>query len=438
MTCAGRPIPAPESVCRSSAHAGGDERRRPECRVRGAGAETGRGRLRTEESSTNATVIGTKMEQVGGEPATERVTRMRLADVPKECPAALSSLPCSPYSSFQAKRCTVIGGSGFLGQHMVEQLLAKGYTVNVFDMQQGFEDPRVRFFLGDLCSPQDLRPAVQGVSTVFHCASPPPSGKNRELFYRVNYLGTKNIIETCREAGVQKFILTSSASVIFEGSDIKNGSEDLPYATHPIDYYTETKILQERVVLDANNPDRNFLTTAIRPHGIFGPRDRQLVPILVEAARKGKMKFIIGDGKNLVDFTFVDNVVHGHILAAEHLSQDSPLGGKAFHITNDEPIPFWTFLSRILVGLNYDAPKYHIPYWVAYYLAFLLSLLVSVLSPLVQLQLTFTPMRVALAGTFHYYSCEKAKRAMGYRPVVTMDDAVARTVQSFRHLRKAE
>ncbi|XP_037367701.1 sterol-4-alpha-carboxylate 3-dehydrogenase, decarboxylating [Talpa occidentalis] len=361
------------------------------------------------------------MEQAVGEPARDQVTRTRLTEaIPK------------------AKRCTVIGGSGFLGQHMVEQLLARGYAVNVFDMRQSFEDPRVHFFLGDLCSPQDLCPAVKGVSTVFHCASPPPSSNDRELFYRVNYLGTKNIIETCREAGVQKLILTSSASVVFEGRDVKNGSEDLPYATRPIDYYTETKILQEQAVLDANDPDRNFLTTAIRPHGIFGPRDPNLVPVLVEAARNGKMKFMIGNGKNLVDFTFVDNVVHGHILAAEHLSRDSSLGGKAFHITNDDPIPFWTFLSCILRGLNYEAPKYYIPYWLAYYLAFLLSLLVAVLSPLIRLQPTFTPMRVALAGTFHYYSCERAKQAMGYRPLVTMDDAVARTVQSFRHLRKVE
>ncbi|KAF7468423.1 sterol-4-alpha-carboxylate 3-dehydrogenase, decarboxylating isoform X2 [Marmota monax] len=312
------------------------------------------------------------MEQAVGEPVREQVTRTHvIEDIPK------------------VNNCTVIGGSGFLGQHMVEQLLARGYTVNVFDIRQGFDNPRVQFFLGDLC--------------------------NQE-----------------------KLILTSSASVIFEGSDIKNGTEDLPYAMKPIDYYTETKILQERAVLDANDPERNFLTTAIRPHGIFGPGDPQLVPILIEAAKKGKMKFMIGNGKNLVDFTFVENVVHGHILAAEHLSQDAALGGKAFHITNDEPIPFWTFLSRILTGLNYEAPKYHIPYWVAYYLALLVSLLVMVVSPIIQLQPTFTPMRVALAGTFHYYSCEKAKKVMGYQPLVTMDDAVERTVQSFHHLRKVK
>ncbi|XP_037677765.1 sterol-4-alpha-carboxylate 3-dehydrogenase, decarboxylating [Choloepus didactylus] len=361
------------------------------------------------------------MDQEVGEQMGDQVKQIDVAgDVPK------------------AKKCTVIGGSGFLGQYMVEELLARGYAVNVFDIRQGFDNPQVQFFLGDLCSQQDLSPALKGVSTVFHCASPPPFSDNKELFYRVNYIGTKNVIETCKEAGVQKLILTSSASVIFEGVDIRNGTEDLPYATTPIDYYTETKILQEKAVLSANDPESNFLTVAIRPHGIFGPRDPQLVPILIEAARNGKMKFVIGNGENLVDFTFVENVVHGHILAAEHLAQDAALCGKAFHITNDEPIPFWTFLSRILTGLNYEAPKYHIPYWVAYYLALLLSLLVTLLSPILQLRPTFTPMRVALAGTFHYYSCERAKKAMGYQPLVTLDEAMERTVQSFRHLCRVE
>ncbi|XP_053129237.1 sterol-4-alpha-carboxylate 3-dehydrogenase, decarboxylating [Hemicordylus capensis] len=334
------------------------------------------------------------------------------------------------------KKCTVIGGSGFLGQHMVESLVEKGYSVNVFDIQKGFENSKVQFFLGDLCRKEDLLPALQGVVMVFHCASPTPSSNNRELFYKVNYLGTKVVLEACREAGVQKLVLTSSASVVFEGTDIKGGTEDLPYAKKPIDYYTETKILQEKEVLSANAPERNFFTTAIRPHGIFGPRDPQLVPILIQAAKHGKMKFMIGDGKNLVDFTFVENVVHGHILAAEQLQRDSPLCGKAFHITNDEPIPFWEFLSRILTGLNYEAPRYRIPYWLAYYLALLLSLVVLLLSPLVALSPTFTPMRVALAGTFHYYSCERAKKHMGYKPPVSLDEAVARTVESYPHLRR--
>ncbi|XP_033632299.1 sterol-4-alpha-carboxylate 3-dehydrogenase, decarboxylating-like isoform X2 [Asterias rubens] len=331
------------------------------------------------------------------------------------------------------KQCTVIGGCGFLGRHLVEGLLEKGYTVNVFDIKVTYEDNRVKFFVGNLCSKKELLPSFEGSEVVFNCASPPPSSNNKELFYNVNFNGTKNIIATCKEAGVKKLVLTSSASVSYEGKDIKNGSEELPYAGQPIDYYTETKILQEKVVLEANSAD--FHTVAIRPHGIFGPRDPQLVPTLVETAKAGKMKFMIGDGSNLVDFTYVKNVVHGHILAAEKLGKESVVCGKSYHITNDDPIPFWDFMSLILIGLNYQPPKYHLPYALIYYLAVFLQLLVWILSPLVTLKMTFTPMRVALAGTYHYYSSERAKKDMGYKPLVGLGEAIQKTVESYPHLK---
>ncbi|XP_026212811.1 sterol-4-alpha-carboxylate 3-dehydrogenase, decarboxylating [Anabas testudineus] len=334
------------------------------------------------------------------------------------------------------KRCTVIGGSGFLGRHLVEKLLERGYSVSVFDICENFELPGVIFHQGDLCDKQALFPALKDVSLVFHCASPAPGSDNRGLFERVNIQGTRTVIQACLEAGVEKLVLTSSASVVFEGTDIKNGREDLPYAKKPIDYYTETKIEQEKLVLKACDKGKGFLTVAIRPHGIFGPRDPQLVPILVDTARRGKMKFIIGNGTNLVDFTFVENVVHGHILAAEHLRADSPICGKPYHITNDEPIRFWDFMSEVLVGLGYDPPRYHLPYMLVYGLALFLWLLALILRPLVSFKPTFTPMRVALAGTHHYYSCERAKQDMGYKPVVSLKEGIDRTVQSYPHLRQ--
>uniref|UniRef100_A0A8C9L9I6 NAD(P) dependent steroid dehydrogenase-like n=1 Tax=Pavo cristatus TaxID=9049 RepID=A0A8C9L9I6_PAVCR len=294
------------------------------------------------------------------------------------------------------KKCLVIGGSGFLGQHMVEKLLDKGYSVNVFDIQKRFDNDRVQFFLGDLCNKEALLPALQDVSVAFHCASPAPSSDNRELFYKVNFMGTKAVIEACKEAGVQVRQLATllAAGVLELGLEGCQGSPN-PFATSRF------------FSLD------HFWTNLFSFN-------------------------LCRDGKNLVDFTYVENVVHGHILAAEHLQKDSPVCGKAFHITNDEPIPFWAFMSRILTGLNYDAPKYYIPYWLAYYLALFLSLVLWLLSPLITIKPTFTPMRVALAGTFHYYSCERAKRDMGYKPVVSLDEAIDRTLQSYPHLRRAK
>ena len=108
---------------------------------------------------------------------------------------------------------------------------------------------------------------------------------------------------------------------------------------------------------------------------------------------------------------------------------------QSYHITNDDPIPFWDFMSLILIGLNYQPPKYHLPYALIYYLAVFLQLLVWILSPLVTLKMTFTPMRVALAGTYHYYSSERAKKDMGYKPLVGLGEAIQKTVESYPHFK---
>jgi sterol-4alpha-carboxylate 3-dehydrogenase (decarboxylating) len=80
--------------------------------------------------------------------------------------------------SRKAKSCAVIGGCGFLGRHLVEALLERGYKVNIFDIRETFKDDRVTFFVGDLCTKEDLMPAINGVGVVFHCASPPPSSND--------------------------------------------------------------------------------------------------------------------------------------------------------------------------------------------------------------------------------------------------------------------
>ncbi|GFN83796.1 sterol-4-alpha-carboxylate 3-dehydrogenase [Plakobranchus ocellatus] len=189
----------------------------------------------------------------------------------------------------------------------------------------------------------------------------------------------------------------------------------------------------DQTVLSANGPD--FHTVAIRPHGIFGPKDLQLVPITAEMARAGKTKYIIGDGKNVVDFTYVGNVVHGHILAADHLNPGSAVCGKAYHITNDEPIFFWTFMTRLLAGLDYPAPRVHLPYWPLYFLAVILQFIAWILSPAVIFTPSLSPMKVALAGTDHFYNCERAKKELGYRPVYTLDQALKLTIEAYPHLK---
>lgn len=154
----------------------------------------------------------------------------------------------------------------------------------------------------------------------------------------------------------------------------------------------------------------------------------------------------------MVDFTYVENVVHGHILAAERMTRQSSICGKvclscsihdimyfspqAYNVTNDDPLPFWDFISQLLTGLGYSPPSFHLPYWLLYFLSCLLHWLVILLSPITTITPTFTPMRVALAGTHHYYSCQQAQKDLGYSPPVPLQEGVKRTLHAFSHLQK--
>lgn len=142
----------------------------------------------------------------------------------------------------------VIGGAGFLGLNLVEHILTKEWDVRVriFDIRPPaggiLEHPRVEFKQGNICELQDLVDACENVHTIFHTASP-PEGRSRELYLNVNVKGTNNVIEAAKKTGVKQLVFTSTASVVFDGKDIVNGDETLPYVTKYLDPYIETKIM---------------------------------------------------------------------------------------------------------------------------------------------------------------------------------------------------
>lgn len=252
---------------------------------------------------------------------------------------------------------------------------------------------------------------------------------DRNLFLKINVDGTTNLIKCCKEANVQKLVLTSSCSVIYNGADIRNGKETNPFPKKYLDCYTETKMMQECLVVTAN--DSNLATVSIRPHGIFGPNDHTITEI-VSKGRDGKLKMMIGSGENIVDFTYVRNVCHGLILAGEQLNVGSRISGQVYNITNDEPIHFWVFISVLLTKMNISPPKGNIPYWFLYAIAWLLMFISFLISPIYQWSPFLTPFKVALSGTHHYYSCEKAKAELGYVPLVNLKDAIDITISDLQ------
>lgn len=343
----------------------------------------------------------------------------------------------------QTQHCLVTGGSGFLGKHLVDQLLDTGKCeVTVFDIRDS-GDSRVKCIVGDLRKIEDITKACEGKDIVFHVATAQyfgGEGSNaKQLMHGVNVTGTQNVIDACISQRVPKLIYTSTASVVFEGKSLINVDESVPYAARPMDYYTGTKIQGEQLILKANGAKGTLATCALRPSGLFGKGDTTFWPTVVAKANQGKMKYIIGSGDNLVEFTYVGNVAQAHLQAAEALDLDSRVAGEAYFITNDDPRPFWEFLGNMLEGLGYPPrmrPHIKLPYLLIYFIALVMQyVIIPLLKPFKALTIEFTPSAVTLAACTRRLSCRKAREHFGYIPSVSMKEAQQRSYQAFPELR---
>lgn len=271
--------------------------------------------------------------------------------------------------------------------------------------------------------------ALVGCWCVIHVASPTPTLRDAALFQRVNVGGTGVLLAACKAVGVKRFVHTSSASVVFDGRDQRNFDESAPKPLAAMDAYTKSKWDAEVLVLAANGPD--LMTTAIRPHGIFGSRDPHFLPVLAQTGAKGKSRYQIGSGDNLVDFTYVENVAYAHALAAVQLKEGGQVNGQAYFITNREPIFFWEFITRMQRAWGYPLPSLPLP--VA--LMRPLAVLSEAVGQVAKFRPTFTTQAINYAGSAHYYSSAKAVREMGYQPPIDMDEAIKRSLNYYWDLR---
>ncbi|KAJ7284218.1 hypothetical protein O6H91_08G071200 [Diphasiastrum complanatum] len=350
--------------------------------------------------------------------------------------------------------CLVTGGRGFVAQQLVQKLVeSERWMVRIMDLaprarvleeellsplQEAFLDGEAEYVSADLRNRHRVFEACKGVTVVFHMAAPDSSINEFKLHYDVTVTGTRNIIDACVHFGVKKLVYTSSPSVVFDGEHgIYNADESLPYPDKYNDYYSETKAQAEALVLKANGKG-GLATCAIRPSGIFGPGDRLLLPTLVNAAKSGKLKFVIGDGQNVFDWTYVENVAHAHICAEQALipgASGDNASGKAYFITNCEPRKFWDFVGEFVEQLGYERPTIHLPVRVVMPLAYLVEWASKQLAPLGVPTTHFTPSRIRLVTSWRSFNCARATKYLNYAPPVTLEEGIRRTVEAFFHLR---
>jgi len=325
----------------------------------------------------------------------------------------------------------VTGGGGFLGQALCAGLAERGHQVLSFNRGHyaALQAMGVGQIQGDLADAQAVRHAVTGMDAVIHNAAKAGAWGSYASYHLANVVGTDNVIAACRAHGVSKLVYTSTPSVTHRATHPVEGlcADEVPYGEDFQAPYAATKAIAEQRVLAAN--DATLATVALRPRLIWGPGDQQLVPRLAQRSRAGRLR-LVGDGNNLVDTTYIDNAALAHFLALQALSPGAACAGKAYFISNGEPLPMRELLNKLLAAVGAPPVRRHISFAMAYRI----GAVSERLWPLLRLpgEPPLTRFLAEQLCTPHWYSMEPARRDFGYMPQISIDEGLTRLKDSSR------
>jgi nucleoside-diphosphate-sugar epimerase len=339
-------------------------------------------------------------------------------------------------------KALVTGGGGFLGKAIVRMLVARGDDVRVLGRNDYPEVAALgaTCIKGDVVDLPTVKDAVADRDVVFHVAAKAGVWGDPRDYERANVEGTQNVIDACLSRGVGRLVHTSSPSVTFDGGDAIGADERLPYPRSHLYHYGRTKAEAERRVLQANaQPHKKgpsvLLTTALRPHIIYGPGDPHIVPRLIARHAQGRLR-IVGDGTNKIDITFVDNGAHAHLLAADALARDNPKNaGKPYFISDGNPVVPWQWLDVIFVGAGMPPLTRSVPYPVARAVGAVLEGVWSTMSWTGEPPMT--RFLAAQLGTSHWYDLSAARRDIVYEPIIDPATATTKTIEWVKSERAA-
>lgn len=315
----------------------------------------------------------------------------------------------------------VTGGGGFLGGAIVRMLVDRGDRVRSFSRSSypHLASLGVEQVQGDLDDARAVQTACRAVDVVYHVAAKAGVWGRWNDFYRPNVLGTRNIIDACRQNRVRRLIHTSSPSVIFNGRDMQGMDESVPYPADFPHHYPKSKAMAEQAVRAA--AEQGLPTIILRPHLIWGPGDTHIVPGILSRSHRLRQ---IGDGANRVDTIYIDNAARAHLLADKALAEQPDLSGKVYFISQDDPIPVWRMINAILNAGGKPAIVKTISPKAAYLAAALMEGIYSLFR--LKGEPPMTRWSVEELASSHWFDIEAAKKDLGYVPGISTEEGLER------------
>jgi nucleoside-diphosphate-sugar epimerase len=321
----------------------------------------------------------------------------------------------------------VTGATGCLGGVTARRLAAAGHAVTGTgrDRAKGTDlsADGVRFVPADLADRPTMETLAARHAVIIHAGGLSSAWGRREDFMRANVGPTRTLIQVARDAG-SRFIFISSPSIYFDFTNRYAIDSDAAPAARPVNAYAESKLVAEGLVRDASQFGLD--AAIIRPRAIFGANDTALMPRLLRAAARGRIPLIDG-GRALLDMTYVDNVADALIAASLH---PAPLRGRAYNISNGEPIAVADLMRAVVDGLGLKVRFMPIGFPLAYAAAAAMEAAAN-LRPS-RPEPVLTRYTAGVLGKSQTLSIDRAKSELGWAPRVRLWDGIERTLSAWR------
>jgi nucleoside-diphosphate-sugar epimerase len=322
----------------------------------------------------------------------------------------------------------ITGATGLVGSHVAEQARERGHRVRALTRPGARTDLLkawgVELVAGDLDQPDSLQAAVAGATVIVHCAAKVGDWGATEDYRRANVAGTQALLDAALQTGSLKRWIQISSLGVYEGTDHYGTDETTQPSTTGIDGYTLTKVESELLVTDYIRT-RDLPAVILRPGFIYGPRDRTVMPRLLERLRSGKFAYL-GNTDKLMNNTYVGNLCEAIWLAIEH----DEVVGEVFNIHDQRAVTKKEFVETICKADGCPVPTKVVPLPVAKFLANAMESTWKLLGK--QQAPLLNRARIKFLGLNLDFSIEKAEQKLGYAPSTDFADAMQTTVEFFR------
>ncbi|HUG93005.1 MAG TPA: NAD-dependent epimerase/dehydratase family protein [Planctomycetaceae bacterium] len=322
----------------------------------------------------------------------------------------------------------VTGATGLVGSHVAEEARRRGVRTRAL-VRSGADAELLRSWgvelaPGDMTDAASLNAAASGATVIVHCAAKVGDWGPVEAYREINVRGLEKLLDAAEAAGTLRRFVHISSLGVYEARDHHGTDETEPPAARGIDGYTLTKVEAEQLVLK-HAAEQGLPAVVLRPGFIYGPRDRTVLPRLLERLRRGQVKFL-GSGEQLMNNTYVGNLVQAVFQAIER----DEAAGQVYNITDGRLVSKREFITTIAGLAGYPPPTSAVPLGLARVLARgmegLWKLLGKQEAPLL------SNARIKFLGLNLDFAIGKARRELAYDPQVDFTEAMAQTVQWFR------